>query len=77
MTDNIIDNTSLKKVPYNKKKSEKDLIILVKEKDEKYDINNKDIFRKIDGIRKNLENFENSLINFKKEILNIIKMKKF
>jgi hypothetical protein len=77
LTDNIIDNTSLKKVPYNKKKSEKDLIILVKEKDEKYDINNKDIFRKIDGIRKNLENFENSLIKFKKEILNIIKMKKF
>ena len=80
-SDNIIDTTnkenpSFKKPQYIKKKSDKNLLILAKTKDEKYDINNKDIFKKIDGIRKSLETFENNLIQFKKGILNILKMKK-
>ena len=81
ISDNIIDTTnnenpSFKKPKYIKKKSDKNLLILAKTKDEKYDINNKEIFKKIDGIRNNLEIFEHNLIQFKKGILNILKMKK-
>ena len=79
LIDNPINNSaslSIRK-EYNKKKSDKSLIILAQSKNEKYDINSQDIMLKIDDIRKNLDIFENNLIKFKKDIYNIIKIKHF
>ena len=79
LNDNPINNSaslSIRK-EYNKKKSDKNLIILAQSKNEKYDINSQEIMMKIDDIRKNLDTFENNLIKFKKDIFNIIKIKHF
>ena len=61
----------------NKNKSNKDLIIAAKEKDEKYNIKNGRVFKEIEEILKELRNFEDDLSVFKNDILNNIKIKKF
>ena len=56
-------------IDQSKNKSNKDLIIAAKEKDEKYDFKNTKVFGDIEEVLKELRNFEDDLFIFKKDLL--------
>ena len=64
------------KYEHQNKKLDKTLIRLAKERNEKYDIANKEIFFNISEMRKKLKTFEDKFIDFKKSILNHLKVQK-
>ena len=69
----INDSISLKNEENKNKIIKKNLITAAKAKNEKYDINNKEIMLKIYNIMRDLQDFENDLFVFKKNILNNMK----
>ena len=58
----------------NEKKLDKTLITLAKERNEKYDIQNEEIFFNIFELRKKLKGFEDQFIDFKKSLINYFKI---
>ena len=58
----------------NEKKIDKTLIMLAKERDEKYDIQNQEIFFNIFELRKKLKSFEDQFLDFKKALINHFKI---
>lgn len=73
----INDSNSLRNEEHKNKIIKKNLITAAKAKNERYDINNQENFLKIYKIIKDLQDFENDLFAFKKDILNNIQLKKF
>ena len=73
----INDTNSLRNEDNKNKIIKKNLITAAKAKNEKYDINNQEIFLKIYNIMRDIQDFENDLLSFKKDILNNMKLKKF
>jgi hypothetical protein len=69
-------NSIFTKYEHQNKKLDKTLIRLAKERNEKYDIANKEIFFNISEMRKKLKTFEDKFIDFKKSILNHLKVQK-
>ena len=58
----------------NEKKIDKSLIMLAKERNEKYDIQNEEIFFNIFELRKKLKSFEDQFLDFKKALINHFKI---
>ena len=56
------------------KKLDKTLITLAKERNEKYDLQNKEIFFNIFEMRKKLKGFEDKFLDFKKSLINHLKI---
>ena len=80
LEDSNIDNRSdttdtiISRYDSDNLKTDKTLITLAKEKDEKYDINNKEIFFNINEMRKKLKRLEDQFIDFKKGLINHLKI---
>ena len=72
----MMGRTSYRNEDHKNKIIKKNLITAEKTKNEKYDINNQEICLKIYNIIKDLQDFENDLFSFKKDIFNKIKLKK-
>ena len=74
--ENELTENSFSKYNSNELKINKTLITLAKEKNEKYDINNKEIFFNIFELRKKLKRTEDHFIEFKNSIIEKFKIKK-
>ena len=80
LEDSNIDNRSdatdtiISRYDSDNLKTDKTLITLAKEKDEKYDINSKEIFFNINEMRKKLKSLEDQFIDFKKGLINHLKL---
>ena len=71
-----LTESSFSKYNSEELKTNKTLIIPAKEKNEKYDINNKEIFFNIFELRKKLKRTEDHFIEFKNSIIEKFKIKK-
>jgi hypothetical protein len=71
---NDVSDTILSRYVSGNIKLDKTLITLAKEKNEKYDINNKEIFFNITEMRKKLKSIEDQFIDFKKTLINHFKI---
>ena len=72
---NDVSDTILSRYVSGNIKLDKTLITLAEEKNEKYDINNKEIFFNITEMRKKLKSIEDQFIDFKKSLINHFKIK--
>ena len=74
--ENELTESSFSKYNSNELKINKTLITLAKEKNEKYDINSKEIFFNIFELRKKLKRTEDHFIEFKNSLIEKFKIKK-